>query len=43
MSDIPIDERVSVLVPRLFAILTARLEDGTEIAVSGQVGGQEGT
>jgi hypothetical protein len=40
MVDPDFDERAAALIPRLFAILTARLEDGAEIAVSGQASGQ---
>lgn len=34
------NERAAALIPRLFAILTAKLEDGAEIAVGGQASGQ---
>lgn len=40
MEDPAAEERVAALIPRLFAILTTRLEDGAEIAVGGQASGQ---
>ena len=42
MNDHPADESTAELIPRLFAILTAKLEDGAAIAVEGQARGLTG-